>query len=129
MTEYVELHTASAFSFLEGASLPETLIETAVEKCLPSIAITDRNGVYGAARFHTMAKKNGIRAHIGAEISVRDFNKRLSPPHWLPQIQVDEPSRITLLCTSQKGYQNLCQLVTSFKLREKTKGEGCRNTR
>ena len=124
MTEYVELHTASAFSFLEGASLPETLIETAVEKCLPSIAITDRNGVYGAARFHTMAKKNGIRAHIGAEISVRDFNKRLSPPHWLPQIQVDEPSRITLLCTSQKGYQNLCQLVTSFKLREKTKGEG-----
>ena len=78
MTDYVELHAASAFSFLEGASLPETLIETAVEKCLPSIAITDRNGIYGAARFHTMAKKNGIRAHIGAEISVRDFANRLS---------------------------------------------------
>ena len=46
------------------------------------------------------------------------------PPQWLPQINVDEPSRITLLCTSQKGYQNLCRLITSFKLREKTKGEG-----
>ncbi len=124
MTEYVELHAVSAFSFLEGSSLPETLIETAVEKGLPSIAITDRNGIYGAARFHTMAKKSGIRAHIGAEISVRDFGNRSRPPRWLPQIHVDEPSRLTLLCTSQKGYQNLCQLITSFKLREKTKGEG-----
>jgi error-prone DNA polymerase len=124
MTEYVELHAASAFSFLDGASLPESLIETAVERGLPSIAITDRNGIYGAARFHTMAKKSGIRAHIGAEIGVRDFGKRLQPPKWLPQIPVDEPARITLLCESQKGYQNLCQLITSFKLRERTKGEG-----
>src|SRR5664279_2850024 len=124
MTEYVELHAASAFSFLEGSSLPETLIETAVEKGLPSIAITDRNGIYGAARFHTMAKKSGIRAHIGAEISVRDFGNRMRPPRWLPQIHIDEPSRITLLCTSQKGYQNLCQLITSFKLRERVKEKG-----
>ena len=109
MTDYVELHAASAFSFLEGASLPETLIETAVEKVFPLIAITDRNGIYGAARFHSMAKKRGIRAHIGAEISVRNLGSRMRPPQWLPQLHIDEPARITLLCKSQKGYQNLCQ--------------------
>jgi hypothetical protein len=54
MTErYVELHTASAFSFLEGASQPESLVERAVALEMPAMALLDRNGVYGSARFHT----------------------------------------------------------------------------
>ena len=121
---YVELHTASAFSFLEGASLPEALIERAVELELPAIALTDRNGFYGAARFHTAAAKKGIRAHIGAEIAVRDFGERLRPPAWLPQHHRPEPARLPLLCASREGYQNLCQMITHFKLREPGKGEG-----
>jgi error-prone DNA polymerase len=122
--EYVELHASSAFSFLEGASLPEALIERALQLELPAVAITDRNGIYGAARFHTMAKKLGVRAHIGAEISVKDFPTRLQPPSWLPHQHLPEPSRIALLCTSQTGYQNLCQLITRFKMREANKAEG-----
>jgi error-prone DNA polymerase len=122
--EYVELHATSAFSFLEGASLPEALIEQAQQLQLPALAITDRNGIYGAARFHTMAKKLGVRAHIGAEIAVRDFPTRLQPQAWQPHHHLPEPSRIVLLCTSQTGYQNLCQLVTRFKMREATKAEG-----
>ena len=71
MTErYVELHAASAFSFLEGASQPEGLIERAAELEMPAMALLDRNGVYGSARFHTSAKRNSVRAHIGAEIAV-----------------------------------------------------------
>ena len=82
MTErYVELHAASAFSFLEGASQPEELIERAVELEMPAMALLDRNGVYGSARFHTSAKRNGIRAHVGAEIAVSSFGPRLTPPH------------------------------------------------
>lgn len=70
MTElYVELHAASAFSFLEGASQPDSLIEGAVALEMPAMALLDRNGVYGSARFHTSAKRNGVRAHIGGEIS------------------------------------------------------------
>ncbi len=122
--EYVELHASSAFSFLEAASLPEALIERSQQLALPAIAITDRNGLYGAARFHTMAKKLGTRAHIGAEISVKDFPARLQPRSWLPHQHTPEPSRIVLLCTSQTGYQNLCQLITRFKMREPTKSEG-----
>jgi DNA polymerase III alpha subunit len=80
MTEgYVELHAASAFSFLEGASQPESLIERAVELEMPAMALLDRNGVYGSARFHTSAKRNKIQAHIGAEVGVSSLGQRLTP--------------------------------------------------
>src|SRR6185437_3585330 len=125
MTErYVELHAASAFSFLEGASQPEDLIERAVELDMPALALLDRNGLYGAARFHTSAKRNGIQAHIGSEIAVSSLGPRLAPPAWLPHRFIPEPARLPLLCESQLGYQNLCQLVTAFKLREAGKSEG-----
>jgi error-prone DNA polymerase len=122
--EYVELHAASAFSFLEGASQPEGLIRAAVETQIPAIALLDRNGFYGSARFHSAAKGNGIRAHIGAEIAVGDLGERLSPPAWQPHKHAPEPVRLPLLCTSRVGYQNLCQLITRFKMRETRKCEG-----
>jgi error-prone DNA polymerase len=125
MTEqYVELHAASAFSFLEGASLPEDLIQRAAELNMPAMALLDRNGVYGAARFHTLAHKNGVRAHVGAEIAVSTLGRRLTPPSWVPHQHASEPARIPLLCGSRSGYQNLCQLITRFKMRETTKCEG-----
>jgi error-prone DNA polymerase len=121
---YIELHAASAFSFLEGASDPEQLIKRAVELEMPAMALLDRNGVYGSARFHTSAKRNGVQAHIGAEITVSGFPSRLTPPVWLPHQHLTEPSRLPLLCESRTGYQNLCQLITHFKMRESTKCEG-----
>jgi len=125
MTEqYVELHAASAFSFLEGASQPEALIERAASLGMPAIALLDRNGLYGAARFHTSAQRSGITAHIGAEISVASLGHRLTPPAWLPHQHPAEPVRLPLLCASREGYQNLCQLITQCKLRENTKQEG-----
>jgi error-prone DNA polymerase len=121
---YVELHAASAFSFLEGASQPEKLVERAVELEMPAMALLDRNGVYGSARFHTSATLNDIRAHVGAEIAVSSLGPRLTPPTWLPHQHIAEPARLPLLCESREGYQNLCQLITRFKMREKSKGEG-----
>jgi error-prone DNA polymerase len=106
MTErYVELHAHSAFSFLEGASVPEDLAGACAEFGMPAMALVDRNGVYGAPRFHMAAKKAGIRAHIGSEITCT--NGRTYP----------------LLVETREGYQNLCRLVTRMKLRAK-KGEG-----
>src|SRR5258707_3448202 len=69
--EYVELHARSAFSFLQGAATPEELIAVCAELKMPSMALLDRDGVYGAARFHLAGKDLGIKAHIGAEITVR----------------------------------------------------------
>jgi error-prone DNA polymerase len=122
--EYIELHAASAFSFLAGASQPESLAERAQQLEMPAIALADRNGLYGVARFHTMAKECGVKAHIGAEIAVSSFGNQLMPPSWLPHQYAAEPPRILLLCASQTGYRNLCQLITRFKMREETKAEG-----
>jgi error-prone DNA polymerase len=65
-----------------------------------------------------------VKAHIGAEIAVSSFGNKLQPSDWLPHQYPNEPSRITLLCATQAGYQNLCQLITRFKMRESTKEEG-----
>jgi error-prone DNA polymerase len=128
MTErYIELHATSAFSFLEAGSQPEALIERAAELEIPAMAIADRNGVYGAARFHTSGQRSGVRAHIGAEVAVKSFGERLKPPAWLPHQCAPEPARATLLCETRQGYQNLCQLITQFKMRESTKQEGAAN--
>ena len=127
--QYIELHAASAFSFLSAASQPESLIKRAAELEMPAMALLDRNGVYGAARFHTSAGRAGVRAHVGAEIAVSSFGDALLPPDWLPHQQAAEPVRVPLLCESRLGYQNLCQLVTKFKLRQREKSDGAATER
>ncbi len=67
---FIELHSRSAFSFLEGAALPEDLIAMCAQLQMPAMALLDRDGVYGAPRFYMAAKKAGIKAHLGAEFRV-----------------------------------------------------------
>jgi len=121
---YVELHCRSAFSFLEGASLPEDLIAVAAKYAMPAIALLDRDGVYGAPRFHGAAEKCRIRAHMGAEVSVVDLGSQARPPFWQPNQFPERPVRLPLLVKTRTGYQNLCRLITKYKLREKEKGTG-----
>jgi error-prone DNA polymerase len=102
---YVELHARSAFSFLQGASLPEEMAQTCADRGMGALALLDRDGVYGSPRFHQAAKKLGIQAHIGAEVTVEGAGR------W------------PLLVRDRTGYRNLCRLVTRFKMRSK-KGEG-----
>jgi len=66
---YIELHARSAFSFLEGASLPEELAAVCARLGMPAMALLDTDGVYGAPRFHLAANKAKIKAHIGAEVT------------------------------------------------------------
>src|SRR5437773_7784990 len=101
---YIELHTRSAFSFLEGASVPEDLIAGGLAFDMPAMALLDRDGVYGAPRFHLAAKKNGIKAHIGAELKVSGLKSK-------------DIFILPLLAQSRTGYQNLCRLITLMKLR------------
>src|SRR6478672_9255730 len=96
---FIELHARSAFSFLEGASLPEGLIARAAELGMPAMALLDRNSLSGAVRFHKQAQKSGVRAIIGAEVVA------------------EEGFRYALLAESRLGYQNLCRLLTKIKMR------------
>src|SRR4026209_4092 len=105
---YIELHAASAFSFLQGASLPETLVERAADLGYPALALLDADGVYGAPRFHKAAAKAGLRAIIGAELTIEATGgaARTAPHRW----------RLPVLVASAEGYRHLCRLVTKMKL-------------
>src|SRR2546425_10587032 len=95
---YVELHCHSAFSFLDGASLPEQLALTAANLGYPALALTDHNGIYGAMAFAQEAKSLGLQAITGAELTLLDG------------------SHVTILAETPEGYANLCRLITEAHL-------------
>src|SRR6266566_2419319 len=95
---YVELHCHSAFSFLDGASLPEQLAVTAASLGYSGVALTDHNGVYGSMAFAQEAKQLGLQAITGAEVTLADG------------------SHVTLLAETAQGYANLCRLLTEAHL-------------
>ena len=97
--DYVELHARSACSFLRGASHPEALVARAAELGIGTLAVCDRDGVYGSARVHARARESGLRAIVGAELTL------------------DDGSVLPVLVESREGYRNLCQLITRAKLR------------
>jgi error-prone DNA polymerase len=92
---YVELHAHSAYSFLDGASLPEELAVRAAELGYAALALTDHDGVYGSLEFAHAAKAFGVRPITGAEVTLTDG------------------SHVTLLVESPRGYANLCRLLTA----------------
>ena len=103
---FVELHARSAFSFLEGAALPEELAERAAALEQPALALLDRDGIYGAPRFYRAATRVGINPLAGAEVTLA------------------EGGRLPLLVESPEGYQNLCRLLTKMKMRASSKDTG-----
>src|SRR6185369_14198627 len=117
--------------FLDGASLPEALVERAAALGMPALALLDRDGVYGAPRFHIAAKKAGLKAIIGAELTIlggwraEDGGRKnqKNPSSILRPPSSDSVFRLPVLIESQAGYQNLCRLLTMMKLRA-AKGEG-----
>jgi error-prone DNA polymerase len=104
MSSYVPLWCKSNFSFLEGASHPDELIEEAHRLGLPGLAVTDRDGVYGIVRAHVKARELGLRLIVGS------------------QVTAEAESTIILLAQDRSGYANLCRLLTAGRLRSE-KGE------
>jgi hypothetical protein len=101
---YVPLWCKSNYSFLEGASHPEELIEEAARLGIRSLALTDRDGVYGIVRAYVKTKEFPVHLIIGSEVTIEDN------------------STLTLLATNATGYANLCELVSDGQLRT-PKGE------
>ena len=94
---YLELHTSSAFSFLAGASLPETLVTRAAALGYPAIALLDRDGVYGAPQLYRAAKAAGLRAIVGAELTITHASSPSSG-----QQPFDSPDRGSLRASSRQ---------------------------
>jgi error-prone DNA polymerase len=102
---YVELHAHSAYSFLDGASLPEELAARAAELGYDALALTDHDGVYGSLEFAHAAKAIGLRPITGAEVTLAGG------------------AHVTLLCESQHGYANLCRILTDAHARTRVPGK------
>ncbi|MGB6601157.1 MAG: PHP domain-containing protein, partial [Candidatus Cybelea sp.] len=97
--EYAELHAWSNFSFLQGGSHPEELVEVAAELRLTAIALTDRDGLYGAVRFSAHARLSGVAGIVGSELTFEDG------------------SHIVLLVENETGYAHLCELISCAQMR------------
>src|SRR5258707_888302 len=106
---YVELHARSAFTFLEGGSMPEELVDVLAKLGMKAMALLDRDGVYGSARFHLAATKLNLKlkAHIGVEITTRGLRDHKS----------ESTVHVPLIVRERIGYQNLGRLITRMKAR------------
>jgi len=102
VSSYVELHCHSAYSFLDGASMPDELVPAALELGHDALALTDHNSVSGSMEFARSARALGLRAIHGAEID-------------LPGTAGEAGGRgrhLTLLVYDARGWSNLCRLLT-----------------
>jgi error-prone DNA polymerase len=104
LPSFVHLDARSFFSLKEGAFSPELLAVRAAELGMPAVAMTDRDGLYGAARFVKACADVGIRPILGTSLTVR----APAPP------PVD--AHVVLLAEDGRGYANLCRLVTDAHL-------------
>src|SRR5215204_2362105 len=102
---YAELHAHSAFSFLDGASLPDELAGAAAELGYGAFALTDHNGLSGSMEFAQAAKGLGLKAIHGAEIDL------------------DDGRHLTLLVDTQEGWRNLCHIITRAHAHTRDHGE------
>ncbi len=91
---FTHLHVHSAFSFLYGTFTPEALVQRAKEMGFDAIALTDKNGFYGAVRFYKAAISEAIKPILGSEITLWDGTS------------------LILLAVSFEGYKNLCRLLS-----------------
>jgi error-prone DNA polymerase len=104
MASFVHLDVRSAFSLKEGAFTPERLVHAAATLEMSSVALTDRDGLYGAARFVAACEREGVRPILGASLTVR----APAPPPL--------DAHVVLLAEDDRGYANLCRLVTDAHL-------------
>src|SRR5947209_2474272 len=103
---YVELHCHSAFSFLDGASLPDELVPTALELGYRALALTDHNSVSGSMEFAVSARALGLRPIHGAEVDLSDGR------------------HLTLLVQDAQGWSNLCRILTRAHAHTRDKRPG-----
>ena len=94
--DFVHLHVRSGFSFGFGVARPEELVEAAARMGMPSLALTDRDGLYGIPRFLEAACRAGILPIVGAQVSTAG-------------------GHVVLLAESMEGYRSLCRLITDYR--------------
>ncbi|QRY54148.1 error-prone DNA polymerase [Mycolicibacterium septicum] len=112
---YAELHTHSAYSFLDGASTPEELVEEAARLNLRAIALTDHDGLYGVVRFAEAARELDVATVFGAELSLGNIPRTEDPDPPGPHLLV--------LARGPEGYRRLSREIAKAHLAGGEKGK------
>ena len=105
---FVHLDVRSYFSLKEGAFSPESLVRRAAELRMPAVALADRDGLYGTARFVDACEREGVRPILGASLTVREAGTLPLPRTGRKPVDAS----VLLLARDAAGYANLCRLVT-----------------
>ncbi|MDF0532472.1 error-prone DNA polymerase [Tsukamurella sp. 8F] len=112
---YAELHAHSAFSFLDGAALPEDMAEQAHALGLRALAITDHNGFYGVVRFAQAAKELRVPTVFGAELSLARDVERVGATD-------PEGAHLLVLAKGPEGYRRLSRVTAAAHMAAGEKG-------
>jgi error-prone DNA polymerase len=112
VSSYVELHAHSAFSFLDGSSMPQELVAAALERGHAALALTDHDTISGSMEFAQAASALGLHAIHGAEVSVREAGAAAAPPEGIRGWTPPPVRHVTLLVRDATGWRNLCRLLT-----------------
>ena len=110
MTEYAELHCHSNFSFLDGASHPEELVDSAMRLGLDALALTDHDGLYGVVRFARAAQVLGLPTVFGAELTLAAGAPRTGMPD-------PAGTHLVVLARGPEGYARLSRAIAEAFVR------------
>ncbi len=122
---YAELHAHSSFSFLDGSSDPEQLVEEAVRLGLRALALTDHDGMYGVARFAEAAEAFGLPTVFGAELNLDiPMPSTQVERSVAARVGIEDPpgEHLLVLARNPAGYASLCRAISQAQLRGGAKG-------
>src|SRR3954453_14760697 len=126
---FVHLHVASGYSLRHGASSPALLVDRAADHGMDTLALTDRDGVYGAVKFVTACMQRSIRSILGTDLAVRPYDdqpvvtstRRKTPARGGSFVDARLP-RVTVLARDKAGWASVCRLVSATHLAGERRG-------
>jgi error-prone DNA polymerase len=113
---FVHLHVASGYSLRHGATHPAGLVQRAADHGMDTLALTDRDGVYGAVKFVTACMKAGVKPILGVDLAFGTPRPKTKTPARGGAFTDDRLPRVTVLARSKQGWASVCRLVSATHL-------------
>ena len=115
--DFIHLHVASAYSLRYGVAAPAALVARAAEQGMRALALTDRDGLYGAVKHAVACADAGIAPILGADLALADSSPpepiRVLNPSAPARLHSEDAARVTLLAEGSRGWASLCRLVSA----------------
>jgi error-prone DNA polymerase len=115
--DFVHLHVASAYSLRYGVAFPADLVARAAQHGMHALALTDRDGLYGAVKHAVACAESGIATILGTDLALAgpagDPSGRVLNSAAPARLRSEDAARVTLLASGRRGWASLCRLVSA----------------